>query len=199
MATNRELKAEQTREKLYESALTLINEKGYENVSVEDITKAAGVAKGTFYTHFDSKENLLYYTYIHLNTCYTKALAKAEKKDVFFDVFDTFVFESYKEIAKLGKNVLQALGTNMFTKESRDAFLDKDRGLYTSLRYLIGKGIEEGLIDQSQKPEDLIDNFAAMVIGVESFWSLSDTTEDLPSFAHRCFGTMLAGFIRKNH
>lgn len=196
MATNRELRAEQTREKIYASALALINEKGYENVSVEDITKAAGVAKGTFYTHFDSKENLLYYTYIHLNTCYTRALEKAEKKDVFFDVFDTFVFESYKEIARLGKNILQALGKNMFTKESREAFLDKDRGLYTSLRYLIEKGLDEGLIDPSRKPEDLIDNFAAMVIGVESFWSLSDIDEDLPSFAHRCFGTMLAGFIK---
>lgn len=196
MGTNRELQAERTRNNLYIAALDLINARGYENVSIEDITRAAGVAKGTFYTHFRSKENLLYYTYVYLNNCYTRALAKAEKKETFYDIFDTFVFESYKEISGLGRNVLRALGTNMFAEESRSAFLDRDRGLYTSLEYLISKGKEEGLIDSDLSAEHLEETFAAMVLGVESFWSLSDTEEDLASFAHRCFGTLLSGFIR---
>ena len=41
-----------TREKIYESALKVINEKGYNNVNIEDITTEANVAKGSFYTYF---------------------------------------------------------------------------------------------------------------------------------------------------
>lgn len=42
-------KAERTRAKLLESAKRLIGERGFDKVSVEDITRDSGVAKGTFY------------------------------------------------------------------------------------------------------------------------------------------------------
>lgn len=56
--TNRQVAAEITRKKLIDTADRLIREKGYDNISVEDITKASGVAKGTFYNHFKKKEDI---------------------------------------------------------------------------------------------------------------------------------------------
>ncbi len=47
------------RENLIENAQRLIAEKGYHKTRVEDITKASGVAKGTFYNYFNSKEELI--------------------------------------------------------------------------------------------------------------------------------------------
>jgi AcrR family transcriptional regulator len=41
------------------TALELFANKGYENTSVKDITKAAGIAKGLLYNYFQSKEELL--------------------------------------------------------------------------------------------------------------------------------------------
>ncbi|WP_076459821.1 TetR/AcrR family transcriptional regulator [Limosilactobacillus caccae] len=55
----REEKAEKTRKKLLGTADRLINQRGYENVAVEDITKACGVAKGTFYNYFAQKQDLV--------------------------------------------------------------------------------------------------------------------------------------------
>ena len=46
--TKRKQMALKTREKIYESALKVINEKGYNNVNIEDITTEANVAKGSF-------------------------------------------------------------------------------------------------------------------------------------------------------
>ena len=46
-------KAERTRAKLLESAKRLIGERGFDKVSVEDITRDSGVAKGTFYHYFN--------------------------------------------------------------------------------------------------------------------------------------------------
>ena len=50
---------EQTRQALIDSALELFGSRGYAVTSVQEITEAAGVTKGAFYHHFESKEDLL--------------------------------------------------------------------------------------------------------------------------------------------
>lgn len=50
---------ERTRKKLFDTALTLFLEKGYDNVTVDYIVSEAGVTKGAFYHHFLSKEAIL--------------------------------------------------------------------------------------------------------------------------------------------
>ena len=52
-------KSNENKNKIIEVALKLINEKGFDNVSVSEITKEAGVSKGAFYIHFESKEDLI--------------------------------------------------------------------------------------------------------------------------------------------
>lgn len=48
-----------SREKILEAARQLFAIKGYAETSVEEIAERAGVAKGTIYTHFASKDELL--------------------------------------------------------------------------------------------------------------------------------------------
>lgn len=57
---NRQLAALETRKKLVETAKKIISDKGLTNVSVEDITDACGVSKGTFYTYFKRKEDIVF-------------------------------------------------------------------------------------------------------------------------------------------
>lgn len=70
----RKEKAAETKRKIFETAVWLIKENGYNNVTISEICKAAGVAKGSFYVHYNSKEDIVrasYYTdmneYIHRN------------------------------------------------------------------------------------------------------------------------------------
>src|SRR5258706_3284035 len=48
-----------TREKIIEAGTALFHRTGFNGCAVEDITNAAGVPKGSFYSHFKSKELLL--------------------------------------------------------------------------------------------------------------------------------------------
>ena len=50
---------DERRRELIACAQKLFYSKGYESTSVRDIVKAAGVAKGTFYYYFDSKQAIL--------------------------------------------------------------------------------------------------------------------------------------------
>ena len=59
MAGKRDTKKREVFEALYAAAIALLEEKGYDTVTVAEITRAAGVAKGTFFNHFPSKADIL--------------------------------------------------------------------------------------------------------------------------------------------
>ena len=56
--TQRQQAARETRRKITEEGLALVRRGGFAAASVEAITRATGVAKGTFYVHFPTKEHL---------------------------------------------------------------------------------------------------------------------------------------------
>ncbi len=49
------------KENLYVAAVTLFRQRGFDETRVEEITRAAGVAKGTFFNYFRTKEDVLLY------------------------------------------------------------------------------------------------------------------------------------------
>ena len=48
----RQARAAETRKRIVAAAKKLITENGFENVSIEEIAKEAGVSTGSFYTYF---------------------------------------------------------------------------------------------------------------------------------------------------
>lgn len=61
--TDRQQKAENTKRKIFATAVNLIKEKGYDRVTISEICKTAGVAKGSFYVHYASKEDIVRESY----------------------------------------------------------------------------------------------------------------------------------------
>lgn len=47
-----------TKRRIFKTAIKLFAEKGYENTGIEEITAVAGYAKGALYYHFETKEDL---------------------------------------------------------------------------------------------------------------------------------------------
>ncbi len=102
------------REKMLKAGLELLNEKRYKNISVEEIAAGVGVAKGTFYNFFPSKE-MFFYEIMH----YIKernreplralkgAVSAGEISDCLFDrytrtktVYDYFTAEEIRQIVR---------------------------------------------------------------------------------------------------
>lgn len=50
----------QTRNLLIQAALQLVLEKGYDSISIQDITDRADLGRGTFYIHFKNKEDVFW-------------------------------------------------------------------------------------------------------------------------------------------
>ena len=52
-------KRDETHQRIYETAMRLFQERGFDHVSVGDIASAAKVSVPTFYAHYDNKEHIV--------------------------------------------------------------------------------------------------------------------------------------------
>ncbi|MGG1664576.1 TetR/AcrR family transcriptional regulator [Brevibacillus sp. NRS-1366] len=182
-----------TREKIYNSALKLIKEKGFENVLVEDITTSAGVAKGTFYNHFNSKENLLLYTFKKSDIFYLEAYSKVKDINNFNDMIREFIFLSYQEIEKFGKEILRALCINLFSDESKSIFLDKNRELYKCLIKIIEFGKKTSALNNNISIDYYVEKIVSFLLGIEIYWSMYNKDSCLASFSKESISTLVKG------
>lgn len=180
--TNRQIKAQDTKMKIYNAALSEIQKKGYANVFISDITEAAGVAKGSFYTHFDSKESILRYTYDQLDPIYRYAYS--EIKELPFPVsLCSFVRIAYTELEKRGKEILKALTTNYFVPEFSDVYTNSGRQIYKCLNMIITAGKSEGALCDAIPTEKYVDIIITVLTGVENYWCLVDDGRGFAEFA----------------
>lgn len=61
-------KFERTHRKIIKTGMELMKEHGFDGITISQICKAIGIARPTFYSHFNSKEKLIaeYYDYAYL-------------------------------------------------------------------------------------------------------------------------------------
>lgn len=59
----RQERAQRTKAKIFDTAVSLIKARGYEQVTVSQICQAAGIAKGSFYVHYRAKEDIVRESY----------------------------------------------------------------------------------------------------------------------------------------
>lgn len=82
MIKNKDRRVQRTHQLLRESLFALIQEKGFERLSVQDIIDRANIGRATFYAHFDNKEDLLFSGFDTLRTALrTRQRVALAKKD----------------------------------------------------------------------------------------------------------------------
>ena len=59
-------RTQRTKNLLWEALVSLILKNGYESVTIQDIIDKANVGRSTFYSHYESKENLLLSGQVHI-------------------------------------------------------------------------------------------------------------------------------------
>ena len=99
---SRKDKSEESKSRIVETALRLIDEKGFDKVSVSEITKEAGVSKGAFYIHFASKEDLIEQ---QIAVCYDEF--KLDESKPRFERLSYFLTQSIKTIKAAGLKMCQ--------------------------------------------------------------------------------------------
>ena len=103
-------KNEQTMNRIFDSAENLFSKKDFHEVKMEEIAKNANVGKGTIYTYFKSKEDLLFKCLMHNLEDHHKKFSEVVNTDKDFkttlkDAFD-FMFDFFKRKSALIQRIM---------------------------------------------------------------------------------------------
>jgi AcrR family transcriptional regulator len=81
----KQARSKQTKEKIIHAAIALIQERGYEKTTSNDIAAAAGVSVGSFYTYFTDKRQLLLTIFDRLSDEFSKNIFETIGPEHLFD------------------------------------------------------------------------------------------------------------------
>jgi AcrR family transcriptional regulator len=169
----RERRSAELRERLFRSALALFASKGYAETTVEDITEAADVGKGTFFNYFPSKEHILMAFGEMQLAKLESVINEAQKSDrPMPEVLRTLVLRMTEEPIRNPAIVRALLQANLTSVPVRGEMLrihDQNRRLISRL---IRHGQERGEIRTDMPAEEIAQVWRQMVFGTLMFWSL---------------------------
>ena len=195
--TKRQKQAQETKRRLYEAATALIQAKGFSDINIKDITDLAGVSKGTFYTHFKSKEDLILYIFTRSDEFFEEVYGKVKDLDFAYAMVQ-FVTLSFIEIEKRGKEVMKALAASYPAVDYKSVY-GEDRELVRCLRKLLEKGKEQGAIRENLEIEELLHMCIATLIGVELLWAFSGDDHKLSSRMEQQISVLVRGMLKTDH
>jgi AcrR family transcriptional regulator len=161
------------RDRLFRAALSLFAKKGYAETTVEDITEAADVGKGTFFNYFPSKEHVLMaFGEMQLGKL-ASIVQDAKKSDLpMQEVLRTLVLRMTEEPIRNPEIVRALLQANLASVPVRGGMLrihDRNRAL---LGQLIRHGQMRGEIRMDFQPEEIAQVWRQTIFGTLLFWSL---------------------------
>jgi AcrR family transcriptional regulator len=139
-------RSEETRAKILESAIKLFSNRGFNASSVDDICADAGISKGAFYHHFESKQAL----FLALLDNWLQAVNKAIEASK-----DQTAPETFMQMTEAFPYIFETAGEGLpmffefWLQASRDkqvweASIAPYRRYHKYFTSLIKKGVEEG-------------------------------------------------------
>lgn len=155
-----------TKRKIFETSMKLFAEKGYDATSIEEITATVGVAKGTLYYHFSSKEEIFNFLIEEgIKLLQNSVDIKTSKLDNYIDKLKAIILIQIKIVVKY-EDFITILLSQFYGKETRNQKCQKHVFEYINK---IEKIVEEGI----QKKQ--IKNGNSKVIASEIYGLIAST------------------------
>ncbi|MDF2890937.1 MAG: transcriptional regulator, TetR family [Clostridia bacterium] len=172
--TKRQIQAQNTQEIIYKTALEMMEEKGFQNLKVEEICKAAGVSIGSFYNCFKSKNDILNEVFRQIDEYFKNSVmdklksgSSIDRVKIYFEIYADYNVDRGIEFVK------QLYGVR------NNLFITKGRYLQAILRDIIEDGQEAGEIIRSMTSDEIVEFLFIAIRGVIYHWCLYDGQFDL--------------------
>jgi AcrR family transcriptional regulator len=171
----RERRAAATRLRLFRCALQLFAKHGFQNVTVEDITEAADVGKGTFFNYFESKDHVLgVMAEIQLGKVREAASQAALDSQPIYAVLRQLAQRLAQEPGR-SPGLARAFISSFLTSQSVREILKRNMQLgRKAIGGLIAEGQVRGEIDPRLNPAKISLQYLQTCIGSVLLWSLHE-------------------------
>jgi len=176
-------KAEKTRNFIVEKTAPIFNMKGYAGTSLNDITAATGLTKGSIYGNFANKDEVALAAFdYNLNNVSSRIEAEMNRQDsikdkllVYIDIYQKFIDGS---VSEGGCPVLNtAIDADDTHPELRGRVLKAVLDWKNKIAKLVEAGIVNKEINANHNPEQIALTIIAMVEGGIMISKLTSKTE----------------------
>lgn len=189
----------ETKQKILNTAYKLFNEKGFNNVTVDEIVKETNTSKGAFYNHFRSKHDIFLEKFKEVDEYYLTILypglsefnTTTEKLAYFIKMQLIFLGEN------IGWDVLRTIYEQELNTERDSYFLNHERPLHHILFILFKEGQLNNEFRQDLSAEELIEIYYHMVRGMIYSWCINKGNYALADKYDLSINFLLEGIKKK--
>lgn len=153
-----------TKRKIFEAAMELFAKQGYDGTSVDEITSVVGIAKGTLYYHFSSKEEIYNFLIVEgMNLFKNSIEIQAGKHENAIDKLKAAILVQIRIMEKYESLITLIIG-QMWGKDERNLLCRQCIYDYVEIiEDIINYGVERGEI-VTQNPKEV----SSIIFGLTS-------------------------------
>lgn len=202
-STKRAIKSQQTRKLLLDTALEMFGTKGFDNVTIDEITEKCGVSKGAFYTHFKSKYDVFAVKFKDIDQFYESFESKI---DASFSTKQKIIL-AYKEQMiylrdEIGLDFLRTIYTSALSKtvDENHYLVNPDRKIYKLIEAFLDEGLAKGEFTTKWEKEQLLLNLTRCMRATVFDWIIFrkklDIVEEITNLVTMLFEGIEANNLR---
>lgn len=187
-------KSKETKERIFRAAKEILQEKGYEALSIKNICDVAGVSNGSFYHHFKSKDDLLSYHVEEQPSIDPELLDipvdKEAAKEAIVGVYLNYA--SYCDV--LGVDFIAGYYHTKNEALNPDIRTERPYPIVTVQKYL-EKAVAANAIQLKLSIDEVVTDIRMLVIGNAFEWSLRNGEVDMKENIRRSISHYLDGVL----
>ncbi|MCU1311292.1 MAG: transcriptional regulator [Candidatus Angelobacter sp.] len=182
----RQRRREETEQRILSAAVRLFEKQGYTSTTVEQITEAADVGKGTFFNYFPSKDHILLSLFGMLRVEFDHLEREArEVTDVraHLRAFARRIVTAHGR-PNILRNVIGIAMTEPLIGTAFESLVKRARGAVTRI---LEQGLRMNQVRTDVPVEILARNFQQFIFGTQVLYSINGGKEDLQEWLDAMF------------
>jgi AcrR family transcriptional regulator len=196
--SRRQRKGQETKERLFDAAMTLLEQRDFDAVTVEMITEAADVGKGTFFKYFARKEAVVGYFFERQFALFSQTpIFHPENLSADVTVWEQtrqalhLLSEQHaKRDKRLTRTLMSLTMTNLVVQESSSLVKSRVREIMTQV---IRIGQERNELRQDLPNALLTDHMMSLYFFTLWRWSMPENNEELRTLIDITYQLLLEG------
>ena len=187
-------KSKETKERIFRAAKEILQQSGYESLSIKHICEVAGVSNGSFYHHFKTKDDLLAYHLEEQPPMDPEVLQMPSDKEMAKETIIAVYlnYASYCEV--LGVDFIAGYYHTQNQALNPDVRTKRPYPIVTVQQYL-EKAIAANAIQMNLSIDEVITDIRMLVIGNAFEWAIRNGKVDMKENIRRSMSHYLDGVL----
>lgn len=194
----RERRRVETEDRIVKAAIQLFNKQGFAQTTVEQITEAADVGKGTFFNYFPNKEAVLGIIFRIQGEALAEMADQVQQATDVREFLLGFIHAFLTKHQRSPVMVRSIFSTVLMYDHLRMNLLEMAGRARAGLTVVLERGQRLGQVRTDVSAADLAATFQRMVIGTHVFYAIHES-QDLHKLVDTSFEVIWSGIAARHH